>query len=65
MGGLAEGLATDPGWRDLALIDREDPPLVFAMVEHRAWVKALKSQLNGRSLPRPELVETACHFGHG
>ena len=50
-------------WRQARPVARDDLPLIFAMVEHRAWVKALQSQLNGRQLPEPEMVETACQFG--
>ena len=53
----------DPSWRDQRPISRDDLPLMFAMVEHRAWVKALQSQLNGKQLPSPEIDQMACNFG--
>jgi hypothetical protein len=52
-----------PGWRNQQRIARDDLPVMFAMVEHRAWVKALKSQLNGRQYRVPEISGDLCEFG--
>ena len=59
----AKAWQPDPRWLDARPIARDDLPVIFAMVEHRAWVNALKSQLNGRHLHQPELAEHACQFG--
>jgi len=43
-----------PAWRDLSSVKRGDLPLLFASVEHRAWVAALErhlKDLNGAPLP--------------
>lgn len=51
-----------PLWQQQQRIAREDLPLMFALVEHRAWVKAVASQLNGRHLALPALDATGCPF---
>lgn len=53
----------DPAWQGQAVIARDDLPLMFAMVEHRSWVKAMNSQLNGRDLDVPEMSSSLCDFG--
>jgi diguanylate cyclase (GGDEF)-like protein/PAS domain S-box-containing protein len=53
----------DPRWLHRERVAREDLPLMFAMVEHRAWVKAIESQLNGHKLTLPPLDERLCAFG--
>jgi diguanylate cyclase (GGDEF)-like protein/PAS domain S-box-containing protein len=45
----------DESWGNQLLIGRENLPLVFAAVEHRAWIKAKESYLRGgRDIPPPQ-----------
>jgi hypothetical protein len=51
-----------PTWRQLAPINRDDFPLLFAAVEHRAWVAGLEARLKGEDdSPLPADVHS-CHF---
>ncbi|MES2013954.1 MAG: EAL domain-containing protein [Pseudomonadota bacterium] len=44
----------DPAWAKQQLLSRENLPLVFAAVEHRAWAKIQESYLkDGREVPPP------------
>ncbi|MDP3650927.1 MAG: CZB domain-containing protein, partial [Rhodoferax sp.] len=45
------------------LMRRDDLPLLFACVEHQAWVKAIESHLRGERDTPPELDPAQCHFG--
>jgi diguanylate cyclase (GGDEF)-like protein/PAS domain S-box-containing protein len=53
----------DPIWRDCRALGCDDLQMAFAIVEHRAWMKALKSQANGGRLPPPALDPQACKLG--
>jgi hypothetical protein len=59
----AEAWRPDPLWRDRQPIARDDLPLMFAMVEHRAWMKAVEDQLNGDKQKVLPLDERLCKFG--
>ena len=53
----------DPLWQGLSPISRDDFPLLFAGVEHRAWLTAMVSHLKDeRHLP-PPLDLHQCRFG--
>ncbi|QSA96911.1 PAS domain S-box protein [Methylococcus sp. EFPC2] len=50
-------------WRNQPLVHRKDLPLIFAGVEHRAWMADLESHLQGgRGIP-PLMDHKQCHFG--
>ncbi len=54
---------TYPEWLNQRVLDRKDFPMLFAGVEHRAWVLALESHLRGeRDAPPPMAVER-CQVG--
>ncbi|MBF0257027.1 MAG: EAL domain-containing protein [Gammaproteobacteria bacterium] len=50
-------------WRACAPVSRDDTPILFAMVEHRAWVKELTAFLNGKQDKPPPLDSRLCRFG--
>ncbi|MDP3330744.1 MAG: EAL domain-containing protein, partial [Methylococcaceae bacterium] len=52
----------DPAWIDLPSVNRNDIPLLFAGVEHRAWIAAITAYVTGeRELP--QLFDyRACRF---
>ncbi|MBK6294510.1 MAG: PAS domain S-box protein [Rhodoferax sp.] len=53
----------EPSWRDVPLVSRDDLPLLFASVEHRAWVKAMEKYLRNERETPPQLDHQQCHFG--
>ena len=52
-----------PSWLGRAPIDRDDLPLLFAGVEHRAWAIGIDRYLSGESGAPPELDEHLCRCG--
>lgn len=53
-----------PRWRSLKPVSQAGLPLVYAALEHRAWVQDLLDSLDtGRPQDRPPLDETQCRFG--
>jgi hypothetical protein len=46
-----------------AKIAREELPILFAMTEHRAWIKALTLHLRDRQMAPPPLDHHQCRFG--
>ncbi len=63
---IARWLATwrpDPSWLKLALVNRDDLPAIFAMVEHRAWIAEVMAHLRGDRDAPPALDPRHCRFG--
>ena len=53
----------DPAWVELPSFVREDMPLLFASVEHRAWIAGMEKYFKGeRETPMP-LNMHQCRFG--
>jgi EAL domain-containing protein (putative c-di-GMP-specific phosphodiesterase class I) len=52
----------DPAWTNLSSVSRDDLPLLFAMIEHRAWIRAIENYLKGISETLP-LDHQNCRFG--
>jgi diguanylate cyclase (GGDEF)-like protein/PAS domain S-box-containing protein len=53
----------DAAWVEQAAVSRDDMALVYAAVDHRAWILALTSHIKGeRELP-PQLNHHHCRFG--
>jgi len=50
-------------WTDTAPVARGNLPVLFALVEHRAWVNALNRYLLGESSTLPPLAGDHCRFG--
>jgi len=61
--GWALAWRTDPAWRHQGAVSREDWPLLFAGVEHRAWIAAVSAVLQGQHSTPPALDQHQCHFG--
>jgi hypothetical protein len=53
----------DPAWANLASISRADLPLLFASVEHRAWIITMEKYLKGEREAPPPLNIHQCRFG--
>lgn len=53
----------DQSWVNCRPISRDDLPLVFAGVEHRAWVVAMEDYLKGKSGAPPPQDRHRCRFG--
>ena len=62
-GRWAEAWQPDPLWREREPIGRDDMPLLFAIVEHRAWMKAVEGGLNGDKRKLPPFDQGLCKFG--
>lgn len=61
--GWANTWQPDPSWMQQRRISRDDLPLLFAEVEHRAWIQQITAYLQGsRTLP-PPLDYHQCRFG--
>jgi len=54
----------EPSWLNLLPAQRDDLPLLFAMVEHRAWVAGIASYLRGERAAVPLLDFQSCRFNH-
>ncbi len=54
----------DSAWFDLRTLSRDDLPLLFASVEHRAWVKELGDFIRGARDAPPALGANDCRFGN-
>jgi diguanylate cyclase (GGDEF)-like protein/PAS domain S-box-containing protein len=52
-----------PSWINRPAVKRSDLALLFASVEHRAWILALEKYLKGESGAAPEIQLQHCHFG--
>lgn len=50
-------------WYDVPVLPRHDLPLLFAMVEHRAWVGSIESYLLGERGTPPALDVHQCRVG--
>ncbi|MCU7796166.1 MAG: EAL domain-containing protein [Candidatus Thiodiazotropha sp. (ex Myrtea spinifera)] len=53
----------DPRWANQKTIRREDLPLLFASVEHRAWVRHVENHVRGHSVPTDSMSMKNCRFG--
>jgi diguanylate cyclase (GGDEF)-like protein/PAS domain S-box-containing protein len=53
----------DPAWANLISVNRDDLPLLFASVEHRAWIAAIENCIRVESEIPPPLDHHLCNFG--
>lgn len=53
----------DAAWVGLISLSRDDLPLLFASVEHRAWIMGVESFLRGERETPPEMDHHRCRFG--
>ncbi len=50
-------------WLDLPRYNRDDLPVLFAAVEHRAWIATIDAHLRGERENPPPLDPRQCRFG--
>lgn len=50
-------------WSSIPTVSRDDIPVLFAIVEHRAWIDAIESYLKNERNETPPLNHHMCHFG--
>jgi diguanylate cyclase (GGDEF)-like protein/PAS domain S-box-containing protein len=50
-------------WVDLLAVSRDDLPILFAAVEHRAWIVAIEAYIQGEVASQPQLDHQLCRFG--
>lgn len=63
---IPDWLATwrpDPAWQRVHADPETGLPLIYAGVEHRAWVKAVEDYVRGRRLQVPSIDPHQCRFG--
>jgi len=53
----------DPSWLDQTPISRDDLPILFTWVEHRAWVAKVVNFVQGERNAPPPLQHQQCRFG--
>jgi diguanylate cyclase (GGDEF)-like protein/PAS domain S-box-containing protein len=53
----------DPRWCQVPLVRAENSPVLFAAVEHHAWLGALEAYLEGRRAVPPPLNASQCRVG--
>ena len=53
----------NPAWINVPLVSRGDTPLLFATVEHRAWVARVETYLKGGQKAQPPINQHQCAFG--
>jgi diguanylate cyclase (GGDEF)-like protein len=53
----------DPLWRGVQLVPHADLPLLFAQVEHRAWLERLHAFASNERQTPPTLDPRRCHVG--
>ncbi|MBE9608241.1 EAL domain-containing protein [Chitinilyticum piscinae] len=53
-----------PEWAHCAEVRRDDLPLLFAAVDHRAWMAQLQGWLRGESALPPAAASHDCKLGH-
>ena len=52
-----------PSWVDLHPVSRDNLPILFAAVEHRAWIVAVEAYLKGETGVLPPMHPHLCRFG--
>jgi EAL domain-containing protein (putative c-di-GMP-specific phosphodiesterase class I) len=57
------GWRPNAAWIGLPAMSRDDLPLLFASVEHRAWIAAIENFLRGELETPPPLDYHVCRFG--
>ncbi|MDD3835958.1 MAG: EAL domain-containing protein, partial [Sulfurimonas sp.] len=50
-------------WKNTSSISRDDLPLLYALVEHRAWLSSVLAYLKGITTVTPNLDHHKCRFG--
>jgi diguanylate cyclase (GGDEF)-like protein/PAS domain S-box-containing protein len=57
------GWRPDPRWANVRPVDPLKWPILYAAVEHRAWVAEIDEFLNGNRLAAPRIDHHLCRFG--
>lgn len=61
--GWAAAWRPDSSWVHQQAVRRKDLPLLFAIVEHRAWIRAIEACIKHGQRALPLLDEHLCRFG--
>jgi diguanylate cyclase (GGDEF)-like protein/PAS domain S-box-containing protein len=59
----AAGWRPDPRWAEVPVVRGENRPVLYASVEHRAWLGALEAYVQGRRPVPPPLDAGQCRVG--
>ncbi|MCU7919180.1 MAG: EAL domain-containing protein [Candidatus Thiodiazotropha sp. (ex Epidulcina cf. delphinae)] len=52
-----------PNWKNQPVVSRNNIPLLFAGIEHQAWIRRIEEYIVGDSTTLPSLDIHKCHFG--
>ncbi|MES9992095.1 MAG: EAL domain-containing protein [Candidatus Thiodiazotropha sp.] len=63
LGSWMQSWSPDPQWVHQKTVRREDIPLLFACVEHRAWIRQVETCLQGQVVSDLKLDTHECRFG--
>jgi EAL domain-containing protein (putative c-di-GMP-specific phosphodiesterase class I) len=61
--GWVSGWRPDPRWAEVSSVHSGNRALLYAGVEHRAWIAAFEAHLQGSRHSTPPLDEHQCRFG--
>jgi len=61
--GWAASWTPDAAWQEQTLIPAQHIPLLYARIEHRAWITAVKNYILGDHQSPPALDAHSCYFG--
>lgn len=61
--GWIESWTPDPQWQNQQTFNRKDMSLLFASVDHHAWIKTVINYLNGESSNTPLIQHDKCNLG--
>ena len=61
--GWAAAWRPDPRWAEVPVVRAENSPVLYASVEHRAWLGALEAYLQGKRAIPPPLDASQCRVG--
>ena len=61
--GWAQAWRTEPAWAGARHFSRDDLPLLFASVEHQAWISNIHAYLRGEREIPPAMNQHQCRFG--
>lgn len=58
-----ESWQPEQSWTNVQRVSRDDLPVLFAGVEHRAWIRLIEESLKGDCIAPPPLDHQQCRFG--
>jgi len=63
LAGWVENWDGNPNWQGIPAVSRDDQAVLYAAVEHRAWILAIQKYLRGERDMPPTMNHHQCRFG--